>query len=207
MNPAPHDLILIKGAPGVGKSTAAKLLAGHFASGVRIEVDTLRGMVIGVKWTDQAEHRSLLKLSAQLAAGFLRSGFAPVILIDTFSGDKVEHFMAAFRLEAPQSRVFVAVLHASGDVLRQRMLGREGEAFRDLAIATQINHEAVEGARPFDSLIDTSDLSPTDVARAMLAAMQEGTRLGGGVLETVLAEREMSLCPASERSSSASNKS
>lgn len=171
VNPAIHDLILLKGAPGVGKSTAAKLLARHFTSGVRIEVDTLRGMVIDVKWTDQEEHGNLLTLAAQLAASFLHVGFAPVILIDTFSGDKMDGFLAAFRSERPQSRVFVAVLHASDDVLRQRVLNREAEAFHDMTIAMRINQESVHDARPFETLIDTSSLLPIDVARAILTAM------------------------------------
>lgn len=172
MNTAFPDLILLKGAPGVGKSTAAKLLACHFTAGVRVEVDTLRGMVTNVKWTDQTEHRSLLKVSAQLAAGFLRSGFAPVILIDTFSGDKVNDFLAAFRSECPQSRVFVAVLHASDDVLRHRVLSREAEAFRDITIASRINQESVHGAMAFETLFDASNLPPADVARAILVAME-----------------------------------
>lgn len=171
MNPASADLILLKGAPGVGKSTAAKLLAQHFPSGVRIEVDTLRAMVTDVKWTDQAEHRHLLTLLAQLAAGFLRSGFAPVILIDTFSGDKIDDFLAGFRSECPQSRVFVAVLHASGDVLRHRVLNREAEAFHDVTVAMRINQESVHCARFFETLFDTSNIPPTDVVHAILAAI------------------------------------
>jgi predicted kinase len=167
MRPDFPDLILLKGAPGVGKSTAAKLLARHFSSGVRIEVDALRGMVNNVNWTDQKEHRCLLALSAQLAAGFLRSGFAPVILIDTFSGDKIDGFLAAFRSEAPHSRVFVAVLHASDDVLRERVLKREAPGFRDITTSIRINHEVLRDARPFEVVIDTSRLQPTEVATAV----------------------------------------
>lgn len=178
MNPALHDLILIKGAPGVGKSTAAKFLAGHFPSGVRIEVDVLRGMVTHANWKDQAEHRNVLTLSAQLAAGFLRSGFAPVILIDTFSGDKIDGFLAAFRSECPKSRVFVAVLHASDDVLRKRVLNREADGFRDLAIALRINHESVRDAKPLERLIDTSGLSPGEVAGA-IRQLQEALQVAG----------------------------
>lgn len=168
MSGASHDLILLKGAPGVGKSTAAKLLARHFPSGVRLEVDALRGMVINVNWTDQAEHRNLLTLSAQLAAGFLRSGFAPVILIDTFSGDKIDGFLAAFRSEYPEGRVCVAVLHASGDVLLERVLTRDADGFRVIDVALRINHESIRDARPFELLIDTSNLSPGDVVGAIL---------------------------------------
>lgn len=166
------DLILLKGAPGVGKSTTAKLLARHFPSGVRIEVDALRQMVTFVDWTNQAEHRNLLKLSAKLAAGFIHSGQSPVILVDTFSGDKIDGFFATFREESPQSSVFVAVLHASDEVLRQRMTDREGETFRDISIATRINHDSVAGAQPFETLIDTTSLAPTRVADAILAAIQ-----------------------------------
>jgi predicted kinase len=172
MTSASADLILLKGAPGVGKSTAAKLLAHHFPSGVRIEVDTLRQMVISVDWTNQAEHRNLLKLSAKLAAGFLRSGCSPVILVDTFSGDKIDGFLAAFREECPRGRVFVAVLHAADDVLRQRIAGREGDAFRDNTIAVRINQESVHGVQPFETLLDTSNLVPTAIANAILAAIR-----------------------------------
>ncbi len=168
MNATSADLILLKGAPGIGKSTAAKLLAHHFPSGVRIEVDTLRGMVIDVGWTDQTVHRNVLALSAHLAAGFLRVGFAPVILIDTFSGDKIDGFLGAFRSESPQSRVCVAVLHASDDVLRQRVLNRDADGFRDIDIALRINHESVRDARPFELPLDTTSLSPGDVAGAIL---------------------------------------
>lgn len=170
--PFPH-LILLKGAPAVGKSTTAKLLASHFPSGVRIEVDTLRQMVISVNWTDQAEHRSILTLSAQLAAGFLRSGLAPVLLIDTFSGDKIDPFLAAFHSECPNRQAFVVVLHASDDVLRERMLNRDSNAFRDIAIATRINHESVLNAKSSDLVLDTSTLSSADVAREIVTALRE----------------------------------
>lgn len=171
LTPAHYDLVLLKGAPGVGKSTAAKLLARHFASGARIEVDVLREMVVDVNWTDSIEHRKVLQLSAQIAAGYLRIGFAPVILVDTFSGDKVDGFLDTFRSECPQGRAFVAVLHASDGVLRDRVLNREVDGFRDLTVSTRLNDEVVRNLRPFETLIGTSTLSPVEVVHAILAAM------------------------------------
>lgn len=171
MNPSVHDLILLKGAPGVGKSTAAKALALHLPSGVRIEVDNLRSMVNTVKWTDQSEHRAVLTLGAKLAAGFLRAGFGPVIVVDTFSGDKVDGFLGAFRAEFPQGQVCVNVLHASDAVLRTRVLGRDADGFRDLTIACQINQEVVRDARPFETMIDTSGITPSEVAHTIFTAM------------------------------------
>ena len=168
MNADFPDLILLKGAPGVGKSTAAKLLAQHFPSGVRVEVDTLRQMVISVDWTNQAEHRKLLTLSAQLAAGFLRCGFAPVILVDTFSGDKIDGFLTEFHAQCPSKRVCVVVLHASEDVLRERLSNREEGAFQDVGISMRINHDSVRDARPYEMVLDTSTLSSADVVGAIL---------------------------------------
>lgn len=179
MNPNLADLILLKGAPGVGKSTAAKLLAQHFPSGVRVEVDTLRQMVISVDWTNQAEHRKLLALSAQLAAGFLRSGFSPVILVDTFSGDKIDGFLAEFHAQCSGNRVCVIVLHAAEDVLRERLSNREAGAFRDIGISMRINLESVRDARPSERLLDTSTLSPTDVMGAILQITSDPSMSGG----------------------------
>jgi hypothetical protein len=131
------------------------------------EVDTIRGMVINVDWRDQAEHRSVLEASARLAANFLRAGFGPVILVDTFSGGKVHGFLASFKREFPQGRVFVAVLHASDHVLRHRVLSREAGGFRDMGICMRINEEVVRDVSPFETLIDASTSSPEDVAQAI----------------------------------------
>jgi len=179
---ASPDLILLKGAPGVGKSTVAKLLAQHFPSGVRVEVDTLRQMVIAVDWTNQAEHRKLLTLSAQLAAGFLRSGFSPIILVDTFSGDKIDGFLTEFHAQCPSKRVCVVVLHAAEDVLRERVSNREEGAFRDIGISVRINNEAVRDARPSERVLDTSTLTPTDVMGAILRITREPSITGEGPL-------------------------
>jgi hypothetical protein len=121
-----------------------------------------------VDWTNQAEHRSLLSLSAQLAAGFLRSGFAPLILVDTFSGDKIDGFLDAFRSESPLSRVLVAVLHASEGVLRERVRNRDADGFSNIDIALRINQEVVRDVRPLKMLLDSSDLAPADVAATIL---------------------------------------
>ena len=72
------------------------------------------------------------------------------------------------------SRVFVGVLHASDDVLRQRVLGREADGFRDIPIAMRTNLESVRDVKPFETSIDTSNLPPSDVTKAILAAIQGG---------------------------------
>lgn len=170
MSAAVGELILVKGAPGVGKSTAARHLARRFPAAVLLEVDALRNMVVHVDWKNQVEHRSVLVVSACLAASFLEAGFTPVVLVDTFSGDKIDGFLSSFRAHRPEVAVFVAVLHASSEVLSARVANREVGGFRDLGISHRINVEVVRGVRPFERLIDTSCLSPVDVAEAILRA-------------------------------------
>jgi broad-specificity NMP kinase len=179
MNLTSPDLIVLKGAPGVGKSTAAKLLEQHYPSGVHIEVDTLRQMVISVDWTNQTEHRNLLTISARLAADFLRAGFSPIILVDTFSGDKIDGFLAEFHTHCPSIRLSVVVLHAGEEVLRDRLVNRDKDAFRDLGIATRINSEVVRDVRPYELLLDTSSLSPTAVENAIMRLLTEPTDRSG----------------------------
>jgi chloramphenicol 3-O-phosphotransferase len=175
MNLPQPNLILLKGAPGVGKSSTARWLAKHFPSGVRIEVDDLRNMVMRVQWTNQLEHRKVLGLSARLAAGFITEGFGPVVLIDTFSGDKLRQFLSTLRDNSPEVYPFVAGLYASDDVLRRRIENREPGGFRDLEVSSRINREVVADESSIDILIDTSLLTPEDVASAVITALAQSS--------------------------------
>src|SRR4051812_35009310 len=91
------DIIILRGAPGSGKSETAKSLSQWFPKGVRLEVDTLRQMVVSVDWKNQQEHINMLQASAGLVYDFLKCGFSPVIVVDTFSGDKVIRFVQRIR--------------------------------------------------------------------------------------------------------------
>jgi tRNA uridine 5-carbamoylmethylation protein Kti12 len=93
MNDNSVDVIIIRGAPGSGKSQTAKCLSKFFQKGVRMEIDNLRSMVIAVDWTNQAEHINILGISTKLVCDFLKIGFKPVIVVDTFSGDKLLKYL------------------------------------------------------------------------------------------------------------------
>jgi len=82
------DVIIIKGAPGSGKSETANILSAHFTKGVKIEVDYLRGMIISVDWENLEEHLNSLKVAANLTLDFLKFNYKPIIVIDTFSMGK-----------------------------------------------------------------------------------------------------------------------
>ena len=160
----PPDVIIIRGAPGSGKSELGKALAKHYPHGARVEVDALRKMVISVNWIDQAEHIKLLGLAAGTTAEFVRLGFRPVIVIDTFSGDKVDGFLARLREFSPALAVRLFALHLPEEVLARRLAARPDGLFKDLAIAKKLNADILEIRRPEEIQIDGSELSPAQQA-------------------------------------------
>jgi tRNA A37 N6-isopentenylltransferase MiaA len=93
MSAAKVDIIIIRGAPASGKSQTAKKLAEYFSKGVRMEIDNLRSMVISVDWTNQTEHVNILTLSTKLVFDFIKLDFKPIIVVDTFSSNKLIKYL------------------------------------------------------------------------------------------------------------------
>lgn len=160
MNESNIDVIIIRGAPGVGKSTAAKKLAEYFPKGVRLEVDTLRSMVISVDWKDQAEHINLLYVSSKAVSEFLALGYRPVIVVDTFSGNKIERFLQDLLEGNKEPSAIIIGLHCSDDELLKRVNAREQGEFKDFEISKKLNSAIKKRGYTGEIKIDTTTISP-----------------------------------------------
>ncbi len=156
------EVLVIRGAPGVGKSSACKRLRALIPDGAVIEVDTLRGMIAGVRWVDTPQHLVALDHARLLAATFLEKGYRPVVIVDTFSRGK----LTAFAASLPWSYV-IASLYAEPSILERRVLGRPEDQFRELDACQVLNEEARLNRYPHEHFIDTSDLEPAGVAEAL----------------------------------------
>lgn len=162
------DVLVIRGAPGSGKSQAAKCLAARLGKGARIEVDTLRAMVIPVDWTNQAEHISVLSLATGLVSAFLGLGHRPVIVVDTFSGNKLVRFLAELRALHSGLEVRLFAIVTAPAVLRDRVASRPADQFKDIGICEKLNSDVVRHLQPGERLIDNSALTPEETVDVIL---------------------------------------
>ena len=158
------DIVIIRGAPGSGKSQTAKSLTQFFPKGVKLEVDTLRQMVISVDWKNQEEHINLLQVSTGLIHDFLKLGFSPVIVVDTFSGDKVIKFLDILHQLDKTLSIKIFGLYVNDEELRRRLDLRSDSEFRDFGICKRLNGDVLEIKYHSEYQIDTTGLLPMQTA-------------------------------------------
>ena len=164
-------ILLLRGAPGSGKSTTAAALSARLGGPPRlavVEVDDLRGDLWHVppalRLDDGERHHLALAQAARIARALLGVGVRRVVVVDTFSVRGVEAFRAALRCDV---RVDDVVLHAEPEEHARRLETREGEhAFRDAQVALGMARELLREGR----VVQTTGASAGDVA-AQIAAM------------------------------------
>jgi len=151
------DVIIIKGAPCAGKSETAKALSIYFPKGVRMEVDNIRSMVISVNWKNQKEHINMLQLSASMVHGFLNFDYKPIIVVDTFSGDKINDFLDILYKLNNDLSIKIFGLYVSEKELKHRIEFRPDGKFKDFEICKKINDDVLKLKSENEILIDTTE--------------------------------------------------
>lgn len=159
------DVIVLRGAPGTGKTTAGRFLARSFPHGVTIEVDLVRWMINSATWTeDGPEHRNALDASRELMLAYLRSEYRPVVFIDNMGDQAVTNLVGALK----DYRYHLFALVAREEVLRKRLEMRKG-GFRDVAACLAMSRAITRAYVLGETTIDTSDLEADEVGPALLA--------------------------------------
>jgi Cdc6-like AAA superfamily ATPase len=159
------DVIIIRGAPGSGKSQTAKSLSQFFPKGIRLEVDTIRQMVISVDWTNQQEHINMLQISTSLVDNFLKLGFSPVIVIDTFSGDKINRYLDILQEIDGSAAIKVFGLFTTDDELKRRLELRPKDQFKDFPICKKLNDDVLQIKCANEYQINTTGRSAMETAQ------------------------------------------
>lgn len=158
------DIIIIRGCPGSGKSETAKCLSQLFPKGVRMEIDTIRNMVISVDWKNQQEHIDVLQASTKLVFEFLYLSFSPVIVIDTFSGDKINRYLETLYLHEEKLSIKIIGLYTTDEELKRRLDLRKHPEFKDYSICKRLNDDVLKWKHNRELQIDTTGLSPRQTA-------------------------------------------
>jgi len=158
------DIIILRGSPGSGKSQTAKSLSKLFPKGVRMEVDTIRQMVISVDWENQQEHIDMLYASAKLVFEFLQFGFSPIIIVDTFSGDKIKRYLETLYSLDEKLKIKIIGLYTTDEELKNRLDKRTNEEFRDFPICKKLNDDVLKWKHYKEFQINTTGLTSTQTA-------------------------------------------
>jgi hypothetical protein len=131
-------------------------------------VDILRAMVISVDWTDQTEHINMLSVASGVVLDFLRLGYKPVIVVDTFSGNKLTQFLADIDAHGKGLDVRAFALVAAPEVLKIRVDNRPLGQFKETDICQKLNKAVLKHIHPIERLIDNSNLTPEETADVIL---------------------------------------
>jgi hypothetical protein len=158
------DIIIVRGAPCSGKSLAVKCLSQFFPKGVRMEIDIIRQMVISVDWTNQEEHINMLQVSTGMVYNFLELGFNPIIVVDTFSGDKINRYLETLYQLDSRLEIKIFGLFTTDDELKKRLSLRSEGKFKDFPICKRLNDDVLKIRHDNEVQIDTTGLLPMQTA-------------------------------------------
>lgn len=171
------DIIIIKGAPSTGKSTTAKELAKYFPSGVRMEIDNLRSMVISVDWTNQKEHIEILNVSTQLIKNFYDLNYKPIIVIDTFSGNKIIDFIERLSNIKKDWKISIFGLYVTESEIKKR-LDLRTDKFKDFEISKKINNDTLKFKLENEIQIDTTELTAKETSKLIYDYLENRKPVG-----------------------------
>jgi adenylate kinase family enzyme len=160
MNP---QLIIIRGAPGAGKSSLGRNLKKKFPSAALLELDNFRGMM-NVDWTDEQQHRIALKAAALAAKTFCEQGITPVIVVDMFLPEHLNYFLG----EASEINYRIISLLADEITFKKRLEERK-EGFKESDKAIAIDKNIRQNSVKNETIIDTSRKTKQEISRMISA--------------------------------------
>jgi len=164
------DVVLIRGAPGAGKSTLGRRLRAALTAAAVVEVDDLRTMLSQVDWANRRHHDQALAGMFALARGLLGAGVRPVVVIDTLSRSRMLHVHTW--LEGEGYRHHTVSLWVEPSQLRARLEQRES-GFREWEPSAVLNDEVLATRWPQETLLDAGALGRDELADRVLRCLAD----------------------------------
>lgn len=157
-----HKVIVLRGAPGTGKSSVARRLVNGADGGAVVEVDHIRRMIHGLSWEDDKLHFDAILAAAAAARAFIARGIKPIVFVDTLGYGRLEFALAA--LQSPTARVYSLVCH---DPFLSLRLLRRISGYRNIRNARKFNSHILSDAARYP-VTDTTCSSAARVAEQFL---------------------------------------
>ncbi len=132
-----NQLLVLRGAPGCGKSTLARALRDWLPNGFLVEVDAVRGMRHAVDWVGTEEHLASLDAVAAIAKVYVQRGYGPGVIADHLLADELAYLCE--QLEPCGICYTVCTLIAEPATLEDHMLRRRKDGVRDWRVAASID--------------------------------------------------------------------
>ncbi len=163
------DLLLVRGAPGVGKHVAVEHLRPHLSQGAVIDVEIFRTMFARSSAADRQQHVIAMQIARSAALQMLDHQVHPVVLVDTFTSGKLASFVGD--LDRPYC---IATLYMDPEVLRQRLLLRGANA-REIESASMINAEIAVRRHEREKVIDATERDAASIAESLRRWLRRGS--------------------------------
>ncbi len=169
------ELIVVTGAPGLGKSSVAALVCDGFEPAALVEGDAFfaflrRGAVD--PWLPASQEQNTAVIEAAAAASGRLAKHCTVVYAGVLGPWFTDAFLAAAGLE----RVHYAVLSAPLATCLARVAGRVGHGFTDPEAATAMWRQFEASPIPARHRVDATAPAP-EVAAAILHGVAQGSLL------------------------------
>lgn len=152
------ELLFLRGAPGVGKSTLSKKLKSIFPKGITIEVGPILKQFNGFQDGDSTHYSNTLDCIYLLSLNYLEKGYHPILIIGPFKQKRMNnHF-----LSKNSNNYSIITLVAEDETLNYRIDNRE-IGFKDKVAAHITNSDMKDHRFGNELYIDTTYKSPDEI--------------------------------------------
>ncbi len=163
------DIIVVRGAPGVGKTTLGELLKMSDTFKAVIDIDEVRHMLNSEKfiYAINTDYFNSILAASNLIDLLVDTGLKPIVVIDVFSKLILDFFLKNLTAK----KIAIVTLISTDEELANRMTNRIN-GYINLEVAAKVNLHIKQTHYESDTTIDTTFLKPKEVLNQFLKSFE-----------------------------------
>ncbi len=173
----PNPVLILTGPPGVGKTTAARLLSRRFGPGVHLDSDAFFRFITSEyvePWLPESHQQNglVMRIVGEAAAAYAAAGYFTVV-----DGIVIPRwFLATLRetISATGAEVAYAVLRAPRQLCLDRLSAREGAATPDPEAMAGIWGQFADLGEYEPHALAVEGMRPDEVAASLARRLLDG---------------------------------